>query len=80
MIYFQFAAAALALLAAVFWFLSARVKLPKKITSGWGGTGGTAQQLGDALVRQSRLSMCAALSAGAASFCQALFLAFSSVQ
>ena len=79
MIYFQFAAAALALLAAVFWFLSARVKLPKEITVGWGGVGGTAQELGEALVRQSGLSMRAAISAGAASFSQALFLAFSSV-
>ena len=75
-IYFQYAAAALAFIAAIFWFLSARVKHPENITMGWGGSGGTAQKLGDALIKQSRLSMYAALFAGAASLCEALFLTF----
>ena len=74
-IYFQYAAAALAFIAAFFWLLSALVKLPKEINAGWGGVGGTAQELGEALVRQSRFSMCAALSAGLASICEAFFLA-----
>ena len=80
MTYLQFAAAGLAFVAAAFWLSSASVKLPKKITSGYGGVGGTAQELGDAITRQSRRSACAAVSAGVASICEGLFLFFSSVQ
>ncbi len=75
MAYLQFVAAGLAFIAAIFWFLSGAVKLPEEITTGWGGTGGTAQKLGEALVKQSKFSKYAALSAGAASICEGLFLA-----
>ena len=70
---FNWVSAAFALLAAIFWFWSAWVPLPEKITSGYGGSGGSAQVFGDALRRQARLSAygaaCAAVSA-----CQAVFL------
>ncbi len=80
MTYLQFAAAGLAFVAAAFWLSSASVKLPKKITSGYGGVGGTAQELGDAIRRQSRRSAYAAATAGGASICEGLFLFLSSVQ
>ena len=76
-IYFQYAAAALAFLAAIFWFLSAGVKLPEELNIGYGGVGGTVQELGEGLIQQSKFSKCAAISAGVASICEALFLAFS---
>jgi|TARA_B100000315_G_C14163294_1_gene401083 hypothetical protein len=76
MAYLQFAAAALAFIAAIFWLLSSRVKVPDEITVGYGGVGGTAQDLGNALIKQSKLSRYAALSAGAASICEAVFLTY----
>ena len=76
----QFAAAGLAFVAAAFWLWSARVKLPKEITSGFGGVGGTAQELVDAIILQSRRSAYAETSAAAASICEGLFLFFSPVQ
>jgi hypothetical protein len=40
---FQWLSIGTGFLAAGFWFWSARVRLPTTITSGWGGSGGTAQ-------------------------------------
>ena len=61
-----------ALLAAGFWFWSATIKLPKEITSGYGGVGGSVQTLGDKLRFQSRLSGLAAVFAGLSASSQAL--------
>jgi hypothetical protein len=61
-----------ATLAAGFWFWSAAIKLPKQITSGYGGIGGSVQTLGDNLRFQSRLSAVAAVFAGLSAFSQAL--------
>ncbi len=80
MTYLQFAAAGLAFVAAAFWLSSARIKLPTEITVGFGGSGGSVQELGDALRRQSRLSACAAVSAGVASICEGVFLFFPFVE
>lgn len=63
-----------ALLAAVYWFLSSRQKIPQTISIGWGGEGGTAQQLGDALKEIGRLSTKAAFFAFLAAIFQALSL------
>lgn len=64
-----------AFLAAFFWFWSARgVPLPEKITSGWGGSGGTAQVLGDALRRQAELSAYGAICAAVSAISQAILL------
>ncbi len=63
---------AAALLAAGFWLWSASIRLPKEITSGWGGAGGSAQTLGDKLRLQSRLSAAAAFFAGASALLQAV--------
>jgi hypothetical protein len=61
-----------AVLAAVFWFWSATIRLPKEITSGYGGVGGSAQTLGDKLRLQSRLSAVAASFAGLSALLQAI--------
>lgn len=63
---------AAALLAAGFWFWSATIRLPKEITSGYGGSGGSMQTLGDRLRLQSRLSASAALFAGISAVLQAV--------
>jgi hypothetical protein len=60
----QWASTISALSAAGFWFWSATIKLPKEITSGYGGVGGSVQTLGDKLRFQSRLSATAAAFAG----------------
>jgi hypothetical protein len=64
-----------AFLAAAFWLWSSTQRLPKKITSGWGGSGGSAQELADKLRRQSALSAIGALFAAIAAFFQGLALA-----
>jgi hypothetical protein len=64
-------------LAAASWFRSAAVSLPKEITSGFGGVGGTAQVLGDALRRQSRLSAWGAACAAVAVLIQGAVLLLS---
>jgi hypothetical protein len=69
---FTWGSIASALLAAGFWFWSAAVKLPKEITSGYGGVGGSMQALGDNLRFQSRLSAVAAIFAGLAALLQAV--------
>jgi hypothetical protein len=61
-----------ALLAAGFWFWSSTIKLPKEITSGYGGAGGSVQVLGDKLRFQSRLSAIAASFAGLSAVLQAV--------
>jgi len=68
MIYLQSAAAALAFVAAIFWFSSTRVKFPKE--EAW------KEELGPQLTKQSKRSMYAAFSAGAASLFESIFLAF----
>lgn len=55
-----------AFLAAVFWFNSSVQKIPSEITVGWGGTGGSAQELGKALQKIGRLNGWAAFFAGLA--------------
>lgn len=60
-----------AVLAAFFWFWSAVVRLPKTINSGYGGIGGTAQELGDKLRNQSFRSAVGAVCAAIAALCQA---------
>lgn len=69
---FQWASTIAALLAAGFWFWSAAIKLPKEITSGYGGVGGSVQTLGDQLRIQSRLSATAAVFAGLSALTQAV--------
>ena len=65
---------AFAFLAALFWFWSGLVKLPKDITVGYGGVGGSVQELGDELRRQSKRSARAAICAGIAAICQGFVL------
>lgn len=69
----QWASTISALLAAGFWFWSATIKLPKEITSGYGGAGGSVQTLGDKLRFQSRLSAIAAFFAGLSALTQAIY-------
>lgn len=64
------AAILFAFLAAGLWFASACVNLPKQINMGWGGVGGTAQDLVDAVRRAAIRSGFAAACAGAAATCQ----------
>jgi hypothetical protein len=56
--------------AALFWWVSATVRLPERVTVGFGGAGGTAQELGEAVRRQSRWSAAAAIAAGVAAAAQ----------
>jgi len=63
-----------AFIAALFWFCSASTRLPKEITIGFGGSGGSAQELGDKLRLQSRFSAIAAVFAGIAAAAQAITL------
>ncbi len=70
----QFGIVIFAILAAVFWFMSAMVKIPNDITSGYGGVGGSAQELGHAISRQGCLSAKAAACAGVAALLQAISL------
>lgn len=60
------------LIAAGFWAASAIVKLPTLIASGYGGVGGSAQQLGDAVRRQSMLSAFGAVFACIAALAQCI--------
>ena len=60
--------------ASVFWFWSSSQRWPKILTSGWGGSGGSMQTLGDKLRRQSVLSACAAACAGMAALLQGIAL------
>ena len=64
-----------AVLAAAFWFWSASVGLPNRITIGFGGSGGSVQVLGDALRWQARLSALGATCAAVAAASQAVALA-----
>ena len=64
-----------AALAAGFWLWSATVSLPERITSGFGGSGGSAQVLGDALRWQARLSALGATCASVAAASHAVALA-----
>jgi len=50
--------------AAALWLLSAVVRLPKDITVGYGGVGGSVQELADKLRLQGYLSAGAALLTG----------------
>ena len=63
--------AMLALLAAVFWFLSSRPKLPDRVPSLYGESSPEQQQVLGALRAQSRLSAWGAIAAGLAALCQA---------
>lgn len=78
---FEFASGAsgvAAIFAAFLWWWSASIKSPEKITSGYGGTGGSMQELGDAIRKQSRLSAWAARFAALSAILQAVssWLAF----
>lgn len=63
-----------AFLAAAFWFASARIRLPKEITTGYGGVGGSAQILGNRLRLQANLSALGAFFAGVAATTQGIAL------
>ncbi len=60
--------------AAGFWFASTTVKMPVEITTGWGGSGGSVQELGDAVRKQGRRSAFAAAFAGLSALCQGVVL------
>ena len=72
--FLNWASVLFAFCAAVFWFWSASQRLPEKITSAYGGVGGSMQELGDKLRRQSGLSACAAACAGLAALSQIIAL------
>ncbi len=63
-----------ALLAACFWLTSSLQRLPKKLTIGFGGSGGSIQDLGVSLRRQAIYSAFAAISAALSAICQAASL------
>ena len=69
---------AFAAVAAVLCWISALGRLPATITSGFGGGGGTVQQLGDTLRRQSRWVAAAATAAGLSAALQAVATALPS--
>jgi hypothetical protein len=69
---FQWLSIVTGFLAAGFWFWSARVRLPTTIISGWGGSGGTAQELGNKLHAQGHISAAAASFSGLSLLCQAI--------
>jgi hypothetical protein len=69
----QWVGTVFAVLAAGFWFWSAAIRLPKEITTGFGGVGGSMQTLGDKLRLQSRLSATAAVFAALAALAQAVY-------
>jgi hypothetical protein len=66
------ASAVMAVVDAGLWLKSATIKTPEKINSGYGGSGGSMQQLGDAIRRQSRWSAGAAIAAAIAALLQAV--------
>ena len=68
----QFAIAITAALSAFFWALSAVVRLPARITVGYGGSGGSIDDLGKALKRQGSLNAFAAGFATISAACQAV--------
>lgn len=63
--------AVFAFLAALFWFLSARVKFPENLEASWDAIKG-AEELSAALKAQTRYSAWAAVSAGSAAVLQGL--------
>ena len=62
----HYAAIAFAIIGSGLWFWSALVRLPKEFTVGWGGVGGTSEDMLNALKRQSRLNAWAAAFTAAA--------------
>ena len=71
---FEWASANLAFAAAGFWLWSASARLPNEITTGFGGSGGTAQELGDKLRQQSGRSAAAAACAAFAAISHGIAL------
>ncbi len=67
---FNVLSALAAALAARYWLLSARVELPTQATVGYGGVGGSQDQILASLKRQSRLSALAARWASVAALLQ----------
>ena len=65
--------------AAVLWLLSARVPLPGTITVGYGGVGGSVQQLGEALIRQSKWGAWAVAATALSVTCLAIATALGSI-
>ena len=61
-----------ALAAARYWYASSCQKIPENLTIGWGGVGGSVQELGEALREIGRLSAKAAFCAFLAATFQAL--------
>ena len=74
--YLTYAAAFFALVAALFWFWSSAVSLPKTLHFGWDSAGESHQELLTAVKHQSKLSAFAALAAGTAAVCEIIYLAF----
>lgn len=65
------------LFAAYYWFRSGMVKFPNVINVGYGGTGGTIVEVGEALVKQGKLN-CYGAVAASVSACAQLFSLVSS--
>jgi hypothetical protein len=79
MVTLQWLSIVLGLLAAFLWLWSSLIRLPTIIASGYGGGGGTAQQLGDKLRIQGRISAAAAASTALSVFCQAVAQAIAQI-
>jgi hypothetical protein len=65
------------LLAAYYWFKSGTVKFPEVINVGYGGSGGTIDELGKALVKQGRLNCYGAIAASVSACAQLTSLVLS---
>jgi hypothetical protein len=66
-----------ALLAAYYWFKSGMVKFPDAINVGYGGSGGTIDELGKALIRQGRLNCYGAVAASVSACAQLIGIVLS---
>lgn len=70
MLFLNLASAVAAVLAAVLWFASTRVKLPSTFSSPYGAPPPELEDLNFGLAKQSRLNAGAAICAGVAALCQ----------
>lgn len=56
--------------AAYYWFRTSRVKFPPKVTVGYGGVGGSIQEISNVMIEQSRYNANGAASAMIAAILQ----------
>ena len=56
--------------AAYYWFRTSRVKFPPKVTVGYGGVGGSIQEISNSMIEQSRYNAYGAASAMIAAILQ----------